>query len=66
MRLLTLMCSSVSSLDVSSRSFLAQVYYLPSLGAAPSWCSFLDALTEELEAKKTDEVYDDYKVCYDC
>lgn len=37
------------------------VYYIPALGQAPRWCSFLDNITEELE--ETDEVivYDDYK-----
>jgi ribosome biogenesis protein ENP2 len=31
------------------------------LGPAPKWCGFLDALTEELEEKSTETVYDDYK-----
>lgn len=38
-----------------------QVHYLPSLGPAPRWCSFLDSLTEELEESSITEVYDDYK-----
>ncbi|KAL4235680.1 Nucleolar protein 10 [Mactra antiquata] len=36
-------------------------YYIPSLGTAPKWCSFLDNLTEELEESSTATVYDDYK-----
>jgi len=36
-------------------------YYIPSLGPAPKWCSFLDNLTEELEESATPTVYDDYK-----
>lgn len=36
-------------------------YYIPSMGPAPRWCGFLDALTEELEESKTETVYDDYK-----
>lgn len=36
-------------------------YYIPSLGPAPRWCSFLDSLTEELEESMVDTVYDDYK-----
>jgi ribosome biogenesis protein ENP2 len=37
-------------------------YYVPDLGLAPSFCSFLDGVTEELEEeKKTPTVYDDYK-----
>jgi ribosome biogenesis protein ENP2 len=38
-----------------------QAHFLPSLGPAPSWCSFLDNLTEEMEEKDVAEVYDDYK-----
>jgi len=37
------------------------VYYIPSLGPAPRWCSFLDNLTEELEEDDQPTVYDDYK-----
>jgi ribosome biogenesis protein ENP2 len=37
------------------------VHYLPSLGPAPRWCSFLDSLTEELEESSVTEIYDDYK-----
>jgi ribosome biogenesis protein ENP2 len=36
-------------------------YYVPALGPAPRWCSFLDGLTEELEEKEAATVYDDYK-----
>uniref|UniRef100_K3X238 Uncharacterized protein n=1 Tax=Globisporangium ultimum (strain ATCC 200006 / CBS 805.95 / DAOM BR144) TaxID=431595 RepID=K3X238_GLOUD len=36
-------------------------YYLPELGIAPKWCSFLDSLTEELEEEAQSTVYDDYK-----
>ncbi|XP_065843371.1 nucleolar protein 10-like [Oscarella lobularis] len=38
-----------------------QSYYIPSLGIAPRWCSFLDSLAEELEENPQPEVYDDYK-----
>ncbi|XP_077991295.1 nucleolar protein 10-like [Glandiceps talaboti] len=38
-----------------------QTYFIPSLGPAPRWCSFLDNLTEELEEDSTPIVYDDYK-----
>ena len=36
-------------------------YFIPSLGPAPKWCSFLDSLTEELEESSSSAVYDDYK-----
>ena len=47
-------------------------YYVPTLGPAPRWCSFLDVLTEELEEEGEASVYEDYKfvtaaevcVCY--
>jgi ribosome biogenesis protein ENP2 len=38
-----------------------QSYYIPKLGTAPKWCSFLDNLTEELEENPNTTVYDDYK-----
>ncbi|ODQ68555.1 WD40 repeat-like protein [Nadsonia fulvescens var. elongata DSM 6958] len=36
-------------------------YYVPTLGPAPRWCSFLDNVTEELEEKPVSSVYDNYK-----
>uniref|UniRef100_A0A4W4F4A9 Nucleolar protein 10 n=1 Tax=Electrophorus electricus TaxID=8005 RepID=A0A4W4F4A9_ELEEL len=36
-------------------------FYIPALGPAPRWCSFLDNLTEELEENPESTVYDDYK-----
>ncbi|KAK5646790.1 hypothetical protein RI129_005254 [Pyrocoelia pectoralis] len=38
-----------------------QTYYVPALGPAPKWASFLDSLTEELEESNRENVYDDYK-----
>jgi ribosome biogenesis protein ENP2 len=38
-----------------------QTYYVPALGPAPSWASFLDSLTEELEEKESEQVYYDFK-----
>ncbi|XP_076220571.1 nucleolar protein 10 lethal (2) 34Fd [Nomia melanderi] len=38
-----------------------QTYYIPTLGPAPYWCSFLDNLTEELEELNYETIYDDYK-----
>lgn len=38
------------------------IYYIPDLGRAPSWCSFLDNFTEELETDENQNyVYQDYK-----
>jgi ribosome biogenesis protein ENP2 len=36
-------------------------YYIPALGPAPKWCSFLDNLTEEIESEAVQDIYDDYK-----
>merc|ERR1719230_666189 len=36
-------------------------YFIPSLGLAPKWCSFLDSMTEELEESKQKSVFDDYQ-----
>lgn len=36
-------------------------YYIPNLGPAPKWCSFLDSITEELEEKPSDSVYSNYR-----
>jgi len=36
-------------------------YYIPQLGPAPRWCSFLENLTEELEDQTTRTAYEDYK-----
>uniref|UniRef100_A0A803KXH6 Nucleolar protein 10 n=1 Tax=Chenopodium quinoa TaxID=63459 RepID=A0A803KXH6_CHEQI len=36
-------------------------YYIPALGPAPKWCSYLENLTEELEENAQTSIYDDYK-----
>ncbi|WPK23187.1 hypothetical protein PUMCH_000415 [Australozyma saopauloensis] len=36
-------------------------YYIPNLGPAPKWCSFLDNITEELEEKPSDTIYSNYR-----
>ena len=38
-----------------------QAYFIPSMGPAPRWCSFLESLTEELEESAAPAVYDDYR-----
>ncbi|PSC72487.1 Nucleolar 10 [Micractinium conductrix] len=38
-----------------------RAYFVPSLGPAPPWCSFLESLTEELEESANPTVYDDYR-----
>ncbi|KAI8078671.1 WD40-repeat-containing domain protein [Halteromyces radiatus] len=36
-------------------------YYIPQLGPAPAWASFLENLTEEMEENPNRDVYDEYK-----
>jgi len=36
-------------------------YYIPQLGPAPKWASFLENITEEMEDQTTRSVYEDYK-----
>lgn len=36
-------------------------YFLPALGPAPKWCSYLENLTEELEENAQTTIYDDFK-----
>lgn len=36
-------------------------YFVPALGPAPSWCHFLDNLTEEMEEQASATIYEDYK-----
>uniref|UniRef100_A0A915AVI3 Nucleolar protein 10 n=2 Tax=Parascaris univalens TaxID=6257 RepID=A0A915AVI3_PARUN len=36
-------------------------YFMPAIGTAPVWCSYLETITEELEETEQPAVYDDYK-----
>lgn len=36
-------------------------YYIPSIGPAPKWCSFLENLTEEMEETNVPSVYENYR-----
>ncbi|TFK20525.1 WD repeat-containing protein [Coprinopsis marcescibilis] len=36
-------------------------YFIPQLGPAPRWASFLENITEEMEDQSTRSVYEDYK-----
>jgi ribosome biogenesis protein ENP2 len=62
--------SSINQLEMVPESglfFLANdaekigIYFVPSLGIAPTWCSFLDNITEQLEENKQQSVFDDYQ-----
>ena len=61
--------SKINDVEISSGMvFVAnegspiQTYFVPRLGPAPRWCSFLDNLTEELAESQTKAtMYDNYK-----
>ncbi|KAI5070277.1 hypothetical protein GOP47_0014620 [Adiantum capillus-veneris] len=36
-------------------------YFIPTLGPAPRWCSYLENLTEEMEEEGQNIIYDDFK-----
>lgn len=45
----------------ANESEKVDIYFVPQLGPAPKWASFLDNITEELEEAKTYSLYEDYK-----
>ncbi|CAO3678032.1 unnamed protein product [Umbelopsis ramanniana] len=59
--------NDVCTVDNSGLLFTANegiqmgAYYIPQLGPAPKWASFLDNLTEEMEENPSHNIYDDYK-----
>ncbi|KAG2182524.1 hypothetical protein INT43_007455 [Umbelopsis isabellina] len=59
--------NDVSTVNNSGLLFMAMegiqmgAYYIPQLGPAPKWASFLDNLTEEMEENPSSNIYDDYK-----
>ena len=36
-------------------------YFIPTLGPAPKWATFLDSITEELEESNSETIYQDFK-----
>ncbi len=46
---------------VAGEQSRVMTYFVPQLGPAPRWCSFLEGLTEELEESTNNSVYEDYK-----
>ncbi|QSL66261.1 hypothetical protein MERGE_000638 [Pneumocystis wakefieldiae] len=59
--------NDVCPLDFTGMIFVANegvpmhIYYIPALGPAPAWCSFLDNLTEEMEENPIKNIYENYK-----
>lgn len=36
-------------------------FFIPALGKAPQWCSYIENLTEEMEEQQKDNVYDEFR-----
>jgi ribosome biogenesis protein ENP2 len=48
-------------LMIANEGIQMAVYYIPQLGPAPQWASFLENITEEMEDQTVRSVYEDYK-----
>ena len=48
-------------LMVAGEQSQVMTYFVPALGPAPRWCSFLEGITEELEESAEQSVYEDFK-----
>ena len=46
---------------VAGEQSRVMTFFVPRLGPAPRWCSFLENLTEELEETSGQTVYEDFK-----
>ena len=46
---------------VASEGTRIGTYYIPALGPAPRWCSYIENITEELEQEQHVTVYDEFK-----
>jgi ribosome biogenesis protein ENP2 len=54
-------CQNSGLLLVPQESSRVGTFFIPALGPAPKWCSFVENMTEELEEKQTETIYNDYK-----
>jgi len=48
-------------LMIAGEQSKVMTYFVPQLGPAPRWCSFLEGITEELEESTSNTVYEDFK-----
>lgn len=53
-------CPQTGLIFVANEGIPMHTFYVPALGPAPRWCSFLDNLTEELEETEQ-SIYSNYK-----
>ncbi|RKO94921.1 WD40 repeat-like protein, partial [Caulochytrium protostelioides] len=56
-----IICKDSGFVAMANEGTAMQTYYAPILGPAPTWCPYLENITEEMEEKATPTFYDDYK-----
>lgn len=55
-------CNETGLFLVANEGPPMHIYYVPDLGPAPKWCSFLENVTEELDvSQSTPQAYDSYR-----
>ena len=54
-------CADSGVICIACDTSRVQVHFIPQLAPAPRWSSFLESITEEMEEKETNVVYEDYK-----
>ena len=54
-------CRKTGMLLTANEGKQQHAFFIPQLGQAPSWCSFLDNMVEEMAEQHSSETYDNYK-----
>ncbi|SPO04865.1 probable nucleolar protein 10 [Cephalotrichum gorgonifer] len=54
-------CKDSGLLLTANEGESQHAFFIPQLGPAPKWCTFLDNIVEELAEEKTPETYENYK-----
>ncbi|KAH7367518.1 WD repeat-containing protein [Plectosphaerella cucumerina] len=54
-------CKNTGMLLTANEGKQQHSFFIPSLGPAPKWCSFLDNMVEEMAEEVRTETYDNYK-----
>ena len=55
------LCAESGLIFATLESEKIGTFFIPEMGNAPKWCTFLENLTEELEESNTTSLYDDFK-----
>lgn len=54
-------CKDTGMLLTANEGKQQHAFFIPQLGPAPKWCSFLDSMVEEMAEEALTETYDNYK-----